>query len=67
MEVKINLEKYAKKLAGIIIDKTVMMDQIFDAIISDEDKAKVFFLISEKLRETAEEYLSLIKKRQCKN
>lgn len=67
MDVKIDLEKYAKKLAGIIIDKTVMMDQIFDVIISDEDKAKVFFLISEKLRETAEEYLSLIKKRQCKN
>ena len=63
MEVKINLEKYAKKLAGIIIDKTVMMDQIFDVIISDEDKAKVFFLISEKLRETGEEYLSLIQKR----
>nr|DAE96096.1 MAG TPA: hypothetical protein [Caudoviricetes sp.] len=67
MEVKINLEKYAKKLAGIIIDKTIMMDQIFDVIISDEDKSKVFFLISEKLRETAEEYLSLIKKRKCKN
>lgn len=67
MDVKINLEKYAKKLAGIIIDKTVMMDQIFDVIISDEDKAKVFFLISEKLRETAEEYLSLIKKRKWKN
>ena len=67
MDVKIDLEKYAKKLAGIIIDKTVMMDQIFDVIISDEDKAKVFFLISEKLRETAEEYLSLIKKRKCKN
>lgn len=67
MDIKIDLEKYAKKLAGIIIDKTVMMDQIFDVIISDEDKAKVFFLISEKLRETAEEYLSLIKKRQCKN
>lgn len=66
MEVKINLGKYAKKLAGIIIDKTVMMDQIFDVIISDEDKAKVFFLISEKLRETAEEYLSLIKKRKWK-
>lgn len=64
MDVKIDLEKYAKKLAGIIIDKTVMMDQIFDVIISDEDKAKVFFLISEKLRETAEEYLSLIKKRK---
>ena len=63
MEVKINLEKYAKKLSGIIIDKTVMMDQIFDVIISDEDKAKVFFLISEKLRETGEEYLFLIKKR----
>lgn len=67
MDVKIDLEKYAKKMAGIIIDKTVMMDQIFDVIISDEDKAKVFFLISEKLRETAEEYLSLIKKRECKN
>lgn len=67
MEVKINLGKYAKKLAGIIIDKTVMMDQIFDVIISDEDKAKVFFLISEKLKETAEEYLSLIKKREWKN
>ena len=67
MDIKIDLEKYAKKLAGIIIDKTVMMDQIFDVIISDEDKAKLFFLISEKLRETAEEYLSLIKKRQCKN
>lgn len=67
MDVKIDLEKYAKKLAEIIIDKTVMMDQIFDVIISDEDKAKVFFLISEKLRETAEEYLSLIKKRKCKN
>ena len=67
MDVKINLEKYAKKLAGIIIDKTVMMDQIFDVIISNEDKAKVFFLISEKLRETAEEYLSLIKKREWKN
>lgn len=67
MDVKIDLEKYAKKLAGITIDKTVMMDQIFDVIISDEDKAKVFFLISEKLRETAEEYLSLIKKRECKN
>jgi len=67
MDVKIDLEKYAKKLAGIIIDKTVMMDQIFDVIISDEDKAKVFFLISEKLRETAEEYLSLIKKRKWKN
>ena len=67
MDVKIDLEKYAKKLAGIIIDKTVMMDQIFDAIISDEDKSKVFFLISEKLRETAEEYLSLIKKRSWKN
>ena len=63
MDIKIDLEKYAKKLAGIIIDKTVMMDQIFDVIISDEDKAKVFFLISEKLRETGEEYLSLIKKR----
>ena len=67
MDVKIDLEKYAKKLAGIIIDKTVMMDQIFDVIISDEDKAKVFFLISEKLRETAEEYLSLLKKRKWKN
>ena len=67
MEVKINLGKYAKKLTGIIIDKTVMMDQIFDVIISDEDKAKVFFLISEKLRETGEEYLSLIKKRSWKN
>lgn len=67
MDVKIDLEKYAKKLAGIIIDKTVMMDQIFDVIISDEDKAKVFFLISDKLRETAEEYLSLIKKREWKN
>ena len=67
MDVKIDLEKYAKKLAGIIIDKTVMMDQIFDVIISDEDKAKVFFLISEKLREPAEEYLSLIKKRKWKN
>ena len=67
MDVKIDLEKYAKKLAGIIIDKTVMMDQIFDVIISDEDKAKVFFIISEKLRETAEEYLSLIKKRKWKN
>ena len=64
MDVKIDLEKYAKKLAGIIIDKTVMMDQIFDVIISDEDKAKVFFLISEKLRETAEEYLSFLKKRK---
>ena len=63
MEVKINLEKYAKKLSGIIIDKTVLMDQIFEVIISDEDKAKVFFLISEKLRETGEEYLFLIKKR----
>lgn len=67
MEVKINLEKYAKKLAGIVIDKTIMMDQIFDVIVSDEDKAKVFFLISEKLRETGEEYLSLIKKRLWKN
>lgn len=67
MDVKIDLEKYAKKLAGIIIDKTVMMDQIFDVIISDEDKAKVFFLISERLRETGEEYLSLIKKRKWKN
>ena len=67
MDVKIDLEKYAKKLAGIIIDKTVMMDQIFDVIISDEDKAKVFFLISEKLRETGEEYLSLIKERSWKN
>lgn len=67
MDVKIDLEKYAKKMAGIIIDKTVMMDQIFDVIISDEDKAKVFFLISDKLRETGEEYLSLIKKRECKN
>lgn len=67
MDVKIDLEKYAKKMAGIIIDKTVMMDQIFDVIISDEDKAKVFFLISDKLRETGEEYLSLIKKRKCKN
>ena len=64
MDVKIDLEKYAKKMAGSISDKTVMMDQIFDVIISDEDKAKVFFLISEKLRETAEEYLSLIKKRK---
>ena len=64
MDVKIDLEKYAKKLAGIIIDKTIMMDQIFDVIISDEDKSKVFFLISEKLKETAEEYLSLIKKRE---
>ena len=63
MDVKIDLKKYAKKLGGIIIDKTVMMDQIFDVIISDEDRAKVFFLISEKLRETGEEYLSLIKKR----
>lgn len=67
MDVKIDLEKYAKKLAGIIIDKTIMMDQIFDVIISDEDKSKVFFLISEKLKETAEEYLSLIKKREWKN
>ena len=67
MEVKINLEKYAKKLAGIVIDKMIMMDQIFDVIVSDEDKAKVFFLISEKLRETGEEYLSLIKKRSWKN
>lgn len=64
MDVKIDLKKYAKKLGGIIIDKTVMMDQIFDVIISDEDKAKVFFLISEKLRETAEEYLSFLKKRK---
>lgn len=67
MDVKIDLKKYAKKLGGIIIDKTVMMDQIFDVIISDEDRAKVFFLISEKLRETGEEYLSLIKKRSWKN
>ena len=65
--VEIDLKKYAKKLGGIIIDKTVMMDQIFDVIISDEDRAKVFFLISEKLRETGEEYLSLIKKRSWKN
>ena len=43
-----------------------MMDQIFNVIISDEDKAKVFFLISEELRETAEEYLSL-KKGKWKN
>ena len=67
MDVKIDLEKYAKKLVGIIIDKTIMMDQIFDVIVSNEDKAKVFFLISEKLRETGEEYLSLLKKREWKN
>lgn len=67
MDVKIDLKKYAKKLGGIIIDKTVMMDQIFDVIVSDEDRAKVFFLISEKLRETGEEYLSLLKKREWKN
>lgn len=64
MDVKIDLAKYAKKLAKIVIDKSIMEDKIFDVIISDEDKAKVFFLISEKLRETAEEYLSLIKKRK---
>ena len=67
MDVKIDLAKYAKKLAKIVIDKSIMEDKIFDVIISDEDKAKVFFLISEKLRETAEEYLSLIKKRKWKN
>lgn len=65
-EAKIDLGKYAKKIAGIVIDKTIMMDQIFNVIISDEDKAKVFFLISEELRETAEEYLSL-KKGEWKN
>lgn len=67
MDVKIDLAKYAKKLAKIVIDKSIMEDKIFDVIISDEDKAKVFFLVSDKLRETAEEYLSLIKKRECKN
>jgi hypothetical protein len=67
MDVKIDLAKYAKKLAKIVIDKSIMEDKIFDVIISDEDKAKVFFLVSDKLRETAEEYLSLIKKRKCKN
>lgn len=67
MDVKIDLVKYAKKLAKIVIDKSIMEDKIFDVIISDEDKAKVFFLVSDKLRETAEEYLSLIKKREWKN
>ena len=66
-EAKIDLDKYAKKLAGIVIDKSIMGDDIFNIIISDEDKAKVFFLISDKLRETANEYLSLIEKRKWKN
>ena len=67
MDAKIDLVKYAKKLAKIVIDESIMWDKIFDLIISDEDKSKIFFLVSEKLRETAEEYLSLIKKRKCKN
>ena len=64
MDVKIDLVKYAKKLAKIVIDKSIMEDKIFDIIIEDSDKAQIFFLISEKLRETGEEYLSLIKKRE---
>ena len=67
METKIDLVKYAKKLAKIVIDKSIMEDKIFDIIIEDSDKAQIFFLVSEKLRETGEEYLSLIKKRECKN
>ena len=67
METKIDLVKYAKKLASIVINESIMEDKIFDIIISDEDKAQIFFLVSEKLRETGEEYLSLIKKKQCKN
>ena len=67
MDAKIDLVKYAKKLAKIVIDESIMWDKIFDLIISDEDKSKIFFLISEKLRETGEEYLSLIKKRKWKN
>ena len=67
METKIDLVKYAKKLASIVINESIMEDKIFDIIISDEDKAKIFFLISDKLRETGEEYLSLIKKREWKN
>lgn len=67
METKIDLVKYAKKLASIVINESIMEDKIFDIIISDEDKAKIFFLISDKLRETGEEYLSLIKKRKWKN
>ena len=64
METKIDLVKYAKKLASIVINESIMEDKIFDIIISDEDKAQIFFLVSEKLRETGEEYLSLIKKRE---
>lgn len=67
METKIDLVKYAKKLASIVINESIMEDKIFDIIISDEDKAQIFFLVSEKLRETGEEYLSLIKKREWKN
>ena len=66
-EAKIDLVKYAKKLASIVINESIMEDKIFYIIVSDEDKAKIFFLISDKLRETGEEYLSLIKKRECKN
>lgn len=66
-EAKIDLVKYAKKLARIVINESIIEDKIFDIIISDEDKSKIFFLISDKLRETAEEYLSLIKKREWKN
>ena len=64
METKIDLVKYAKKLASIVINESIMEDKIFDIIISDEDKAQIFFLVSEKLRETGEEYLSLLKKRK---
>ena len=63
----LHLVKYAKKLASIVINESIMEDKIFDIIISDEDKAQIFFLVSEKLRETGEEYLSLLKKREWKN
>lgn len=66
MDAKIDLVKYAKKLAKIVINESIMEDKIFDIIISDEDKAKIFFLISDKLRETGEEYLYLIKKKKTK-
>lgn len=59
MEVKIDLENYAKKLATTVINTSIMQDRVYESIVDPADQAKVFFLVAEKLIETGNELLSL--------
>lgn len=59
MEVKIDLEIYAKKLATTVINTSIMQDRVYESMVDSADQAKVFFLVAEKLMETGNELLAL--------